>query len=413
MNFIYSVLIRIAWVPVWISQFFSSKMQLFVSGRKETFSLLSEKLSASDKTIWFHCASLGEYEQGVPVMEELKKIAPTHKLVVTFFSPSGYEVKKNNSIADVVVYLPWDTKKNTDRFLQLVHPTIAVFVKYEIWVNHINTLHQNKIPSFLISALFRDDQIFFKPYGRFLKNALQKFTHIFVQDEHSKSLSGKINLTRVSISGDTRFDRVLLQTQKNNKLPFIEDFKKDALCLVCGSTWQEDEAVLIDYINTSKGVKIIIAPHQISASKIADLRSKITKKTVLFSEKEDKNLSDFDVFIIDTVGLLTKIYSYADIAYVGGAMGNTGLHNILEPATFGVPIVIGKNYENFPEAKNLLENGSLFSVKTPLGCSAILYRLVNDDNFRNKAGKIAKDYIKNNTGATRKIVDFIENLKLL
>ncbi len=408
MNFIYSVLIRIAWIPVWISQFFSSKMQLFVWGRKESFSLLSEELSASDKTIWFHCASLGEYEQGLPVMEELKKIAPTLKLVITFFSPSGYEVKKNNSIADVVVYLPWDTPKNVSRFLSLVHPSIVVFVKYEVWANYLFYLQKKNIPTFLISALFKEYQIYFKPYGGFMRKALQKFNHIFVQDEVSEKRLQSIGFTKITTSGDTRFDRVLLQTQKDNKLPFIEDFINDTLCLVCGSTWQEDEAVLIDYINTSKDVKIIIAPHQISASKIADLRSKIEKKTVLFSEKKGKNLSDFDVFIIDTVGLLTKIYSYADIAYVGGAMGNTGLHNILEPAVFGVPIVIGKNYKNFPEAKNLLEKGGLFSVSNPEECTYRLQKLETNTKLRTTVGKKAKEFIAQNTGATKIIVKKLE-----
>jgi 3-deoxy-D-manno-octulosonic-acid transferase len=413
MRYLYSILIRLSWFFLWLTQFFSKKMALFVQGRRHAFSILEKSVSKLDKTIWFHCASLGEYEQGVPVMEELKKQYPNYKLLVTFFSPSGYEVKKNTALADVVIYLPWDTKKNVSKFLSLANPSLAVFVKYEIWPNYLFGLQEKNIPTLLIAALFRENQIYFKPYGRLMRRALSCFNYIFVQDAHAKKLLKSISITKnVTISGDTRFDRVFSQLKKDNTLPFINDFVESNLCLVCGSTWPEDETVLLDFINSEKRCKIIIAPHQIAALKIKDLQKNITKKTVLFSEMNGKNLADFDVFIIDTVGLLTKIYSYADIAYVGGAMGKTGLHNVLEPAVFGIPIIIGKNYNDFPEAIQLIEVGALFSVSDSVSCSHILNILIEDTEKRKTAGKNAFEFIKSHTGATQLILEQIRTLGL-
>jgi len=409
MHFLYNLSISLSSFFIWLTQFFSPKMKLFVRGRRTVFKILNKNINKSDKTIWFHCASLGEYEQGVPIMEALKKKHPTYKLVVSFFSPSGFEVKKNDSLADVTVYLPLDTLLNSKKFLKLVHPSLVVFIKYEIWPNYLFQLKKLGIPTLLISGLFRENQMFFKSYGGFMRKALMSFTKIFVQDKASKLLLEGISINGVIVHGDTRFDRVLSQVSQNNQLNFIEEFKQDKLCLVCGSTWAEDESILLEYINNaSDKVKIIIAPHEVNSSRITDLKLNITKKTVLYSEMKGENLKDYSVFIIDTVGLLTKIYNYADVAYVGGAMGKTGLHNILEPATFGVPIVIGQHFENFPEAKELQHLKGLFSVKMSLGCSAILFRLINDDEFRNKAGKITKNFIENNTGATQKVIDYIE-----
>ena len=389
-------------------------MKLFVKGRKSVFKTLKSQINPEDKTIWFHCASLGEYEQGAPIMETTKKMFPNHKLIISFFSPSGFEVKKNNSVGDITVYLPLDTLRNAKKFIKLVHPSLAVFVKYEFWPNYLFQLKKNNISTLLVSGLFRENQVFFKSYGGFIRKALKNIDHFFVQDEASKKLLESISIKNVTVSGDTRFDRVASQVLQDNTLDFIEKFKQDKLALVCGSTWPEDEAILLEYINNaSDKVKFIIAPHQIKPSHIDELKSMMEKKTVLFSEMKGKNPSDYTVLIIDTIGLLTKIYNYADVAYVGGAMGKTGLHNILEPATFGVPIVIGQYFENFPEAKELQHLNGLFSVKMSLGCSAILFRLMNDDEFRNKAGKITNNFIKNNTGATQKVIDYIDVSKLL
>jgi len=413
MHFLYNLSISISSLFIWFTQFFNPKMKLFVKGRKSVFKTLKSQIQPEDKTIWFHCASLGEYEQGVPIMEATKKMFPNHKLVISFFSPSGFEVKKDSSVGDITVYLPLDTQGNAKKFIKLIHPSLAVFVKYEFWPNYLFQLKKNNIPTLLVSGLFRENQIFFKSYGSFMRSALKNINHFFVQDEASKKLLVSIQIENVSISGDTRFDRVHNQLKQDNTLDFIADFKQDKICAVLGSTWPEDDGILLEYINTSSDkVKFIIAPHEVKPARIEDLKMNIEKETVLFSEKEGKNLADYKVFIIDTVGILTKIYSYANVAYVGGAMGKTGLHNILEPATFGVPIVIGQHFENFPEAKELQDLKGLFSVKMVLGCSAIMFKLVNDDVFRKKSGVIAKKYIQDNLGATEKVMRYIEkNLK--
>ena len=387
-------------------------MSLFVHGRKMVFDTLKESINPDDKTIWFHCASLGEYEQGVPIMEKTKELFPDYKLIVTFFSPSGFEVKKNSTLANTIVYLPIDTVSNAKKFIELAHPSLAIFIKYEFWPNYLFQLKEKNIPTLLVSGLFRKDQIFFKPYGGFMRKALNSFDHFFVQDKTSKELLKGINIKDITVSGDTRYDRVSNQLLQENNLAFISEFKQNNLCIVCGSTWSEDEAVLIDYINKAPDdVKFIIAPHKINTSKIESFRKNIQKKSTLFSTKEGTNISDDKVFIIDTVGLLTKIYSQADIAYVGGGMGLTGLHNILEPATFGVPIVIGNRFEKFPEAKELNELKGLFSISNAAECSKILEKLVTDKNARIESGKIAKAFVENNKGATNKTMNYIKHLK--
>ena len=395
-----------------LTTFFSKKMSLFVHGRKTVFDTLKESINPDDKTIWFHCASLGEYEQGVPIMEKTKELFPDYKLIVTFFSPSGFEVKKNSTLANTIVYLPIDTVSNAKKFIELAHPSLAIFIKYEFWPNYLFQLKEKNIPTLLVSGLFRKDQMFFKPYGGFMRKVLNSFDHFFVQDKTSKELLKGINIKDITVSGDTRYDRVSNQLLQDNTLAFISEFKQNNLCIVCGSTWPEDEAVLIDYINKAPDdVKFIIAPHKINTSKIESFRKNIQKKSTLFSTKEGTNISDDKVFIIDTVGLLTKIYSQADIAYVGGGMGLTGLHNILEPATFGVPIVIGNRFEKFPEAKELNELKGLFSISNAAECSKILEKLVTDKNARIESGKIAKAFVENNKGATNKTMNYIKHLK--
>ncbi|MDC8001831.1 glycosyltransferase N-terminal domain-containing protein [Aequorivita todarodis] len=411
MHTIYNLSIHLVSFGLRIVALFNKKMKLFVNGRKDVFEMLQQKISSEDKTIWFHCASLGEFEQGVPIMEAIKKQRPDHKIVVSFFSPSGFEVKKNTPLADAVVYLPMDTRENAKKFVAAVRPTMALFVKYEFWPNYLFELQKKKVPTYLVSGIFRKDQIFFKSYGGFMRKALQSFDHFFLQDENSEELLKNIGFSNVTVSGDTRFDRVSHQIEMDNTLKFAEDFKGNSLCIVCGSTWPEDEAVLLDYINAApENVKFIIAPHKIEVDKISDFTHKIVKKTVLHSNKDEVNISDYDVLIIDCIGLLSKLYSYADIAYVGGAMGSTGLHNILEPATFGVPIVIGKNYGEFPEAIRLRDLAGLFTVKNSLECNEILSKLVNNINFRNKTGMIAGHFVNKNTGATQKIVNYLSTI---
>lgn len=409
MHTIYNLLIHFVSFGLRIVALFSKKMKLFVNGRRNVYETLQQKISATDKTIWFHCASLGEFEQGVPIMEAIKNLKPDHKIVVSFFSPSGYDIKKNTPLADAVVYLPMDTPSNAKKFISAVHPSFTFFVKYEFWPNYLFELQKRTVPTLLISGVFRGDQIFFKSYGGFMKRALKSFDHFFLQEENSEELLKSIGFTNTTVSGDTRFDRVSHQIEMDNTLKFAEEFKGNSLCIVCGSTWPEDEAVLLDYLNSSpENVKFIIAPHKIEADKIEDFTKRIVKKTVLHSNIDEINISDYSVLIIDCIGLLSKLYSYADIAYVGGAMGKTGLHNILEPATFGVPIVIGKNFQEFPEAKRLRDLAGLFSISNAAECTEILNKLILNDSLRNKTGMIAGHFINKNTGATQKIIDYFK-----
>ena len=389
---------------------FSPKIKLFVEGRKTVFQTLESKISSSDKSIWFHAASLGEYEQGLPVMEKIKKEFPNHKIVVTFFSPSGYEVRKNNSIADACVYLPLDTKSNAQKFLKLVHPDLVFFIKYEYWPNYLNELKKLNIKTYLISGIFRENQAFFQWYGGFYRNALKAFDYFFVQNESSKVLLQKLGFNNVKISGDTRFDRVVSILERDNSLDFIKLFKNNTITIVIGSSWPKDESLLVNYINqTNEKVKFIIAPHNIKVEQIQELRNSITKKTVLFSEKENTDLSNYDVLIVDTIGILTKIYSYAEIAYVGGGFGNPGIHNILEPATFGIPIIVGPNFTNFAEAVALVHQEGCVCVANQNELNDAFSNLISNEDIRHEKGHICSTFVQMNKGATNVIMKHICN----
>ena len=382
-------------------------MKLFVSGRAETFQHLSS-IKKEDRTIWFHVASLGEFEQAIPIIESTKESWQDHKIIVTFFSPSGYEIRKNSKLADVICYLPFDTKANMRNFVELVHPEIAIIVKYEFWPNLLSQLKKQAIPTILVSGIFRKNQIFFKSTGKWMRKSLTAFDHFFVQDMASKKLLESIDFTTISMTGDTRFDRVSKILEQDNTLPFISEFKNNQYTIVAGSTWREDEELLVNYINNSSGEKFIIAPHIVDTTSIQKLKGSFKKNTILYSEKNGKNLSEYTVFIIDTIGLLTKIYSYADAAYVGGGF-RTGLHNILEPATFGIPIVIGSEYSKFKEAIDLVNLKGCVSVQNQSAFSSTLRMLKNDVNYRKEMGKVNKTYIKKNIGATAQIMHYINN----
>ncbi|QBN19700.1 3-deoxy-D-manno-octulosonic acid transferase [Flavobacterium nackdongense] len=411
MLFIYNLIVQIANFLLKIVATFSPKMKLFVEGRKPVFEILASKIRTEDKTIWFHAASLGEYEQGLPVIEKIKGKFPHHKIVISFFSPSGYEVRKNNTVADATVYLPLDTQKNAKQFLKLVHPEMVFFIKYEYWPNYLNELRKLETPTYLISGIFRKNQMFFKWYGGFYRKALEAFTYFFVQNESSKKLLLQLGKTNVAVSGDTRFDRVATILEKDNSLDFIETFKNDTLTVVIGSSWPKDESLLVDFINqTAKKVKFIIAPHNINSEQIQELKNAISKKAVLFSEVRtgrDLSLQDFDVFIIDTIGILTKIYSYADIAYVGGGFGNPGVHNILEPATFGVPIVIGPNFSHFAEATALVNLEGCISIANKNELTKVFSNLISDETLRHEKGHICSTFVQMNKGATNIILNQI------
>ena len=410
MHFLYNILIFKASLMLKIIALFNKKIKLFVDGRKEIFTKLKQHINKTDKVIWMHCASLGEFEQGRPILEKLKENYPTKKLVLTFFSPSGYEVRKNYNVADVVCYLPLDSVKNAKRFLDILHPETAIFVKYEFWPNLLKELKVRKIDTILISGIFRKNQVFFKWYGGFMRKALRAFSYFFVQDALSENLLKKINLNNVIACGDTRFDRVYEITKQDNTLDFISEFKNNNYTLVAGSTWKEDEELLVNYINTkaSEKEKFIIAPHNINTKDIQDLKNAITKKVVLFSEKEGESLENYQVFIIDTIGILTKVYSYADVAYVGGGYTKSGVHNVLEPATFGVPIVIGPNFNKFLEVKELVAEDACFSVNNSQKLSVLLSGFFIDKVKRLEAGSRALNYVIKKTGASTKILNYLK-----
>lgn len=408
MNQIYNLIVILASQLLKIITLFSPKMKLFVEGRKAVFQTLENKIQATDRTIWFHAASLGEYEQGLPVIEAIKQQYPNHKIVVTFFSPSGYEVRKNNNLADVTVYLPLDTISNAKQFLRIVHPEMAFFIKYEYWPNYLNELKKKQIKTYLISGILRENQAFFKWYGGFYRNALKTFDYFFVQNESSKILLQSIGFNNVKVSGDTRFDRVVSILERDNSLDFIAQFKADKTTIVIGSSWPKDEELLIDYINNSaENVKFIIAPHNIKLEQIQELKKAITKKTILFSEKDTVDVSNYSVFVIDTIGILTKIYSYADIAYVGGGFGNPGVHNILEPATFGVPVVIGPNYAHFAEATALVNMEGCISIQNQTQLNEVFDLLLQNEDERLEKGHICSTFVQMNKGATQAIMGYI------
>ena len=407
MFFIYHLTTQIvAWIlPV--TAWFSPKMKSFIQGRKLVWELLKKNIQPNDKIIWFHAASLGEYEQGLPIMKRLKQQFPQHKILLTFFSPSGYEVRKNTPFADVVCYLPLDTFFNAKRFVRLVHPEKVFFVKYEYWPNYLKELKKHHIPTYLVSGIFRENQVFFKWYGGFYRDCLQSITHFFVQDAVSENLLKSIGKTNVTISGDTRFDRVVEVLQSDNSLDFIAEFTQEQTTVVIGSSWPADEKLLVEYINQSDlSVKWIFAPHNIKSEQIQQLKKSIQKAVVLYSEKDQSDLKNAQVLIIDAVGFLTKVYAYANVAYVGGGFGS-GIHNVLEPAVFGVPIVIGPHFQKFKEAVDLVGLKACMVVDNHQALHQIFDRLLIDVAYRNQLGKIASDYVLNHAGATDLILKSI------
>ena len=401
MHRIYNVLIKLSGTVLKTAGKFSPKLKDFTEGRKGLFNQLRSKIDPEKGHIWIHAASLGEFEMAVPVLKLLKEKYPDRKTVVSFFSPSGYNNKKKHSLVDHFSYLPLDTPQNAKKFLEIIQPEMAFFIKYDFWPNFLKELKSRQIRTFLVSGVFRNDQAFFKPYGKWMIKSLQAFDHFFVQNKESEELLNSIGFDNVTVSGDTRFDRVAAQLEADNRIDFIEDFKQDKMLVVCGSTWPEDDELIIKFINSSVKIKFIIAPHEIKPEKIQKLEKRINIPTIKYSEKEGKDLSQYSVFILDTIGLLGRAYSYADIAYVGGAAGNTGLHNILEPATFGIPIIIGENFSKFPEAEKLRQLAGLFSVKNSGEFSAIMTKLYTNSEFREKTGMIAGHFINSNTGGIR------------
>lgn len=409
MHTFYNIVIALLEVILKIGSRFDLKLRQGYVGRKQTFERLAQHITVQDKVFWFHCASLGEYEQGLPVFEALKQKRPDHKVVLSFFSPSGYEIKQNAEIADVVVYLPIDSKSNAKKFLDLVHPELIVFVKYEIWINYLFEIKNRHYKAILISALFRDQQIFFKWYGGLFRKALTAFHHIFVQNVNSQILLENKGIQNTTVAGDTRFDRVLQNKATSKPVAHINEFINGKLCIVIGSSWPEDEIILSRYINQTKhDVKFIFVPHNVNTSHINHIKNLLKVPTIVFSEADSDNCVEMKVMIVNKIGLLRNLYNFGDIAYVGGAMGKTGLHNILEPAVFGIPIIIGKNFAKFPEAKAMIKNGGVISIDNYKSLAAELEDLITNDIARRDKGQKNANFVNLNSGVVSKIIGIIE-----
>ncbi|HJN54547.1 MAG TPA: glycosyltransferase N-terminal domain-containing protein, partial [Flavobacteriaceae bacterium] len=383
------------------------KIRLGVIGRRESFNKIQSLVNENDKVIWAHCSSLGEYEQGLPVFKMLKEKYTDHKIILTFLSPSGYEVKKASSIADLVIYLPIDSNRNAEKFITTINPKLVVFVKNEIWPNYIKYIKKYNIKSALICGIFREGQLKFSWPFNFLSNSILKFDYILVQNEESKKIIQNLGHNNTYLCGDTRFDRVYETINKDESIEFIEEFKGNKLCLVAGSIWEEDQRILVNYINScEQGLKFILVPHEINKQKISKLRESISQTSTLYSEFSKKN-NNSNVLIIDNVGILARLYKYADMAYIGGGMGTSGLHNTLEAAAFGIPIIIGKNYSKFSEAKKMISLGGMFSVKNNQEFKDYVDNLTENKLAADKIGLINSSFILENKGATKKIMNYL------
>ncbi len=388
----YNILIRIS------AAFGNSKAKLWLKGRENIFERIDAALKPQEKRIWIHASSLGEFEQGRPVIEKLKELRPDYKIVLTFFSPSGYEIRKDYKGADYIFYLPIDKRENAARFLDLVKPEKVIFIKYEFWHNYLTSIKSRNIPLFLISANFRKDQHFFKWYGGWFRKLLHNFEHIFVQNERSANLLKSININRITIAGDTRFDRVYSIATSSRELPEVKNFVDGSFCIIAGSTWEPDEKLLIKYLNeTSHPVKMIVAPHEIKDAAIENIIQKLNKKAVRYSQLQ--NAGAADILIIDNIGMLSSLYRYGKIAYIGGGFGK-GIHNILEAATFGLPVLFGPNYQKFQEAVNLTKAGGAFPIKDYDELRSTLNILIEDTVKNNNCSQTSRQFIENNLGAT-------------
>jgi 3-deoxy-D-manno-octulosonic-acid transferase len=385
---------------------FNSRASLWVKGRKKWAEKIAEKIKPGDRVIWIHCASLGEFEQGRPVIEAIKKDLPQFKVLITFFSPSGYEVRKNYNNADCICYLPADTPGNAAKFINLVKPEFVIFVKYEFWNNYISAIYSNNIPLYLISGIFRPGQHFFKWYGSFFRKMLGKFERIYVQDQQSRELLEDIGIERVSIAGDTRFDRVVQIASIAREIPALEQFRGKEKLFLAGSSWKQDEEIITEYINRFPSVmKWVFAPHEIDESNILRLEKLLKVKYIRYS-KFNEAFADSRVLIIDNIGMLSSAYGYAYIAAIGGGFGK-GIHNILEPACWGIPVVFGPRYENFKEAVDLISSGSARSFGTFNEFKEILDLWLSDEKIYTNSARLASDYVKKNTGATEIIIQEI------
>lgn len=413
MRFLYDLGISIYSLLIWILAPFNAKAKLLVTGRKGLLKQIEQTVEQGQEYIWFHFASLGEFEQGRSVMEQIKQRFPSEKIIVTFFSPSGYEIRKNTPLADYVFYLPADTSKNARKFLDILNPKFAIFTKYEYWYHYFNELNKRNIRLLMISAIFREDQIFFKQYGGFFRSILKKVSYFFTQNNESVNMLKWIGITKAGLAGDTRFDRVVeLPKQHKEILPALH-FSKDSNVLVAGSTWPEDEILLKELLEKHKDLKAIIAPHEIHDDHINALQ-KMFPNAMLFSKYDtytDQQKTVSRELIIDNIGMLSSLYHYGRIAYIGGGFG-AGIHNTLEAATYGMPVIFGPKYEKFQEAIDLLELGAGFSISKYQELEEAFTALQQSDKLL-KSSLAAKNYVQQRSGATQIIMKYLETEKLL
>ena len=403
MLLLYNAGIRLYFATIWLASFFNKKAKLWVDGRKQ------RAFIRNDKSIWFHFASLGEFEQGRPVLEQMRGLYPQHKFVVTFFSPSGYEVRKNTPLADAVYYLPLDTAVNARQFIDAIQPKFAVFTKYEYWYNFFSEMHLQGRPLYIISGIFRPGQVFFKWYGGLHRKMLGFVNHFFVQDEQSGQLLQNINIANVTISGDTRFDRVWANAQHPKQIPAIAEFNAGHKVFIAGSTWPQDEQLVAALIPLYPDWKFIIAPHEIGEEKINKLMALLpVGLAIRYSQISNltSKISHLNILVIDNIGMLSSLYQYGDIAYIGGGFG-AGIHNTLEAAAFGLPVIFGPNYAKFKEAHDLVALQAGFSIADKAQLKEIAGKLIDDKVFYNQASAKIKAYVEGHTGATKTIVEQI------
>ena len=414
---IYNIVIYFVLWGIAIASLFNEKVRKMWRGEREAFKILKQKVDPNAKYIWFHAASLGEFEQGRPLMERIRKDYPQYKILLTFYSPSGYEVRKNYEGADIICYMPVDTRLNAIRFLRLVRPVMAFFIKYEFWSNFLHILKYRNIPTYSVSSIFREDQVFFKWYGRSYAGVLKCFTRFFVQNEESKRLLEGIGITAVDVVGDTRFDRVLQIKEAAKHLPICEAFRTgvassqsadvphhDFKVFVAGSSWPPDENIFIPFFNEHKDWRLLIAPHVIAEEHLKLILSLIKgKKVVRYTQTTPEEAADADVLIIDCFGLLSSMYNYGDVAYIGGGFG-VGIHNTLEAAVWNMPVIFGPNNKKFQEAQGLLKSGGGFEINTYEDFSGLMSSLMNDETFLKQAGDKAGAFVAHLAGATDKVL---------
>ena len=414
---IYNIVIYFVLWGIAIASLFNEKVRKMWRGEREAFKILKQKVDPNAKYIWFHAASLGEFEQGRPLMERIRKEYPQYKILLTFYSPSGYEVRKNYEGADIICYMPVDTRLNAIRFLRLVRPVMAFFIKYEFWSNFLHILKHRNIPTYSVSSIFREDQVFFKWYGRSYAGVLKCFTRFFVQNEESKRLLEGIGITAVDVVGDTRFDRVLQIKEAAKQLPICEAFRTgvassqsadvphhDFKVFVAGSSWPPDENIFIPFFNEHKDWRLLIAPHVIAEEHLKLILSLIKdKKVVRYTQTTPEEAAEADVLIIDCFGLLSSMYNYGDVAYIGGGFG-VGIHNTLEAAVWNMPVIFGPNNKKFQEAQGLLKSGGGFEINTYEDFSGLMNSLMNDEAFLKQAGDKAGAFVAHLAGATDKVL---------